>query len=442
MKQKNLILMVVAVGCGLVAAFLTSQMNAKATVETVEVVVAASDIPVGVGIGKDDLPKYLKKKTLPKDAVPADIVENPEELVDRRLIRPIRTDETISRKDLMKGGIQIPRGKHLLTLQLDTARAAAGLAQPGSRVDVLAFVSISNKLTALPILVDMLVLAINGQTTIDPNEQSKGVNTVSFAADRKQGLVLELAKGRGCQMSLLLRHPEEKNTENDKNYNIDEIITLLQDDKNPAQIANAGDGNTKRTEEPAPTPKAVEPVAPAPAPVTKAETVKVPYALVDIKGGTELTADLIGDETVFGTRDLPKDVAGDAITDLSTVTGKVLRSGLGKGQWVTPGLVGAAQPKPGPTGEFELPGKLPAAAPTPAPKVEAPAAPRRATRDVTVHTGTGSKTYRYEEWAPDRWRLIGEVRRPLDASDSPGGPAAPPTNPTPAPAPAPEQRVD
>lgn len=444
MKQKNLILLVVAVGCGLVAAFLTSQMNAKATVETVEVVVAASDIPVGVGIGKEDLPKYLKKKTLPKDAVPADIVENPEELVDRRLIRPIRTDETISRKDLMKGGIQIPRGKHLLTLQLDTARAAAGLAQPGSRVDVLAFVSISNKLTALPILVDMLVLAVNGQTTIDPNEQSKGVNTVSFAADRKQGLVLELAKGRGCQMSLLLRHPEEKNTENDRQYNIDEIITLLQDDKNPATIANAGtsssDGNGRRnTEDPAPALKEAPKVEPAPAPVTKAETVKVPYALVDIKGGTELTADLIGDETVFGTRDLPKDVAGDAITDLSTVTGKVLRSGLGKGQWVTPGLVGLATPKPGPTGEFELPGKLPGA--EPAPKAVAPAGPRRATRDVTVHTGTGSKTYRYEEWAPDRWRLVGEVRNRTDA-DSPGGPAAPQPTPTPAPAPAPEQRVD
>lgn len=443
MKQKNLILLVVAVGCGLVAAFLTSQMNAKATVETVEVVVAASDIPVGVGIGKDDLPKYLKKKTLPKDAVPADIVENPEELVDRRLIRPIRTDETISRKDLMKGGIQIPRGKHLLTLSLDTARAAAGLAQPGSRVDVLAFVSISNKLTALPILVDMLVLAVNGQTTIDPNEQSKGVSTVSFAADRKQGLVLELAKGRGCQMSLLLRHPEERDTENDKNYNIDEIITLLQDDKNPAAIANAGSsGERRNNEDPAPvtkaeTPKAEAPVAPAP--VTKAETVKVPYALVDIKGGTELTADLIGDETVFGTRDLPKDVAGDAITDLSTVTGKVLRSGLGKGQWVTPGLVGLATPKPGPTGEFELPGKLPGA--EPAPKAVAPAGPRRATRDVTVHTGTGSKTYRYEEWAPDRWRLVGEVRGRTD-ENNPMAPAAPTPTPNPLPAPAPEQRVD
>jgi Flp pilus assembly protein CpaB len=428
MKQKNLVLMVVAVGCGLVAAFLTSQMSAKPAVETVDVVVAAADIPVGVGIGKDDLPKYLKTKKLPKDVVPADIVENPEELVDKRLIRPIRADETISRKDLMKGGIQIPRGKHLLTLSLDTARAAAGLAQPGSRVDVLAFVSISNKLTAMPILVDMLVLAVNGQTTIDPNNQSQGVSTVSFAADRKQGLVLELAKGRGCQMSLLLRHPDERNTENDKNYNIDEVISLLQDDKNPAAVAGAVEGGGAKTEEVIP--KAAPPKEEVPPPAPKAETVRVPYALVDIKGGTELTADLIGDDTVFGVRELPKDVAGDAITDLTAVAGKVLRSGLGKGQWVTPGLVGDALPKPSPR-EDVIPGK---AGPTPAPAAPTPAAPARATREVTIHTGTGSKTYRYEEWAPGRWRLVGEVRGASAAAEpQEPAPTAPPARPTPAP---------
>src|SRR5215211_2866731 len=87
MKQKNLILMVVAVGCGLVAAFLTSQMNAKPQTESVDVVVAATDIPVGVGISKEDLGKYLKTKKLPKDAIPEGIVENPEELVDKRLAR-------------------------------------------------------------------------------------------------------------------------------------------------------------------------------------------------------------------------------------------------------------------------------------------------------------------------------------------------------------------
>jgi pilus assembly protein CpaB len=443
MKQKNLVLMVVAVGCGLVAAFLTSQMNAKPQSETVEVIVAATDIPVGVGIGKEDLPKYLKMKKVPKDMVPPEIIEAQEELVDKRLIRPIRAEEMISRKDLLKGGIQIPRGKHLLTLSLDTARAAAGLAQPGARVDILAFVSISNKLTAMPILVNMLVLAVNGKTTIDPNEQSQGVSTVSFAADRKQGLVLELAKGRGCQMSLLLRHPDDRNTENDRSYNIDEVITLLQDDKNPAAIANPGnDGNPPRTDpipkSETPAPAVETPVAPAPA--AKAETVRVPYALVDIKSGTELTADLIGDETVFGRRELPKDVAGDAIADLNTVTGKVLRSGLGKGQWVTPGLVGDALPKPSPR-EDVTPGKTGPVAPTPVPVAPvAPTAPALATREVTIHTGTGSKTYKYEEWAPGRWRIVGQVRSP--AGDAATEQSVPTPTPVPAPTPTPEQRVD
>lgn len=426
MKQKNLILMVVAVGCGLVAAFLTSQMSAKPQVESIDVIVAAVDIPVGVGISKEDLPKYLKTKRLPKDAVPVDIVENPEELVDKKLVRQIRPDETISRKDLFKGGIRIPTGKQLLTLSLDTARAAAGLAQQGSRVDVLAFVSLNGKLTAMPILVDMLVLAVNGQTVIDPNQQGQGVSTVSFAADRKQALVLELAKGRGCQMSLVLRNPDDRHTENDQNYNIENVITLLQDDKNPAGIAMANEGRPPAKAEEKAAPK-VE-VAPPPAP--KPETVRVPYALVDIKGGTELTADLIGDEAVFGTRELPKNVAGDALTDLNPVVGKVLRSGLGKGQWVTPGLVGDPLPKPSPR-EVDTPQKEPApAAPRPAPK---------ATRDVTVHTGTGSKTYRYEEWTPGRWRLVGEVRPTTDpAAESPAAPTAPaPTAPAPT-----EQKVD
>ena len=54
MKQKNLILMVVAVGCGLVAAFLTTQINAKPKVEKVEVLVAAKDLPVGTMFTKED----------------------------------------------------------------------------------------------------------------------------------------------------------------------------------------------------------------------------------------------------------------------------------------------------------------------------------------------------------------------------------------------------
>src|SRR6185312_5156657 len=87
MKQKNVILMVVAVGCGLVAAFLTSQMSAKGQVEQGEVVVAAKDLPVGTMITRDDLKdeKVVKIKKVPKDGLPPQVVMNKDDLIDKRL---------------------------------------------------------------------------------------------------------------------------------------------------------------------------------------------------------------------------------------------------------------------------------------------------------------------------------------------------------------------
>jgi Flp pilus assembly protein CpaB len=406
MKQKNLVLMVVAVGCGLVAAFLTSQMSARTSqVETQDVIVATKDLPVGMMITKDELPKVIKHKKVPKDGLPPGIVETEDELLDKRLSRAIRAEETINKADLTKGGfVTIPPGMHLLTLQLDVARAAAGFAGPGSHVDILASLRLDNKLTAMPILVNMLVLAVDGHTTYQKDGVFQSLSTVSFAANRKQGLVLELAKARGCQMSLLLRNPEDKLTELDQAYDIDRIIRLLSDEKNPVQVeadggdtvrakgGKKGDGDKKTTDDGS---------ADVPAPRPKQEMVKVPCAVTDIKPGTEITKDLINDPAVFGTRELPKDFAEDAVTDLTPFVGEHLKNGLGKGQWVTKGLVGGAEPKPSPRDSFN-PDKGGSAA--------KPAAPRRNYRDVTVHTTTDTKVYRYEEVEPGRWRSVGEVR--------------------------------
>jgi Flp pilus assembly protein CpaB len=113
MKQKNVILMVVAVGCGLVAAFLTSQMSAKSNVEQVEVLVAAKDLPVGTTLTREDLSndKMVKIRKMPKDGLPPAYVISREELIDKRLSRPVRAEETFNPQDLLKGGaITLPRG--------------------------------------------------------------------------------------------------------------------------------------------------------------------------------------------------------------------------------------------------------------------------------------------------------------------------------------------
>lgn len=435
MKQKNLVLMVVAVGCGLAAAFLTSRMSAKTpVVETVDLLVAAQDLPVGTVLTKDKLPKMVTKKAVSRDAVPAKAVESQDELSDKRLSRPLRAGEAFTPADLLEGAaIKIPPGKRMATLPVTAVQAAAGFVGPGSRVDVLASVKLKSQVRAFPILVDMLILAVNAEVAPSKDGAFQTVSMVSFAVDQKQALLIKLAQARSCDLSLLLRNPDDADTENDREYEIDAVIKLLQDEEKKAVLREGED----RTD---------EPPAPAPAPAPKVETVSVPVAVADIPAGTLLTADLFADPKAFGAKELPKELAADAVADFAPFLGQTFKTGLGKGQWATAGLIGPADPKPGVKDAFTPPKE---AAPKDPPPVKEPSAkppvakappppvkvgPARRTHEVAVHTASGTRVYRYEEVSPGQWRSLGEVApkaapAPADApADKPAPSDAPPAD--------------
>ncbi|MDB5307632.1 MAG: cpaB [Gemmataceae bacterium] len=427
MKQKNLVLMVVAVGCGLVAAFLTSQMSAKPQVEMTSVIVAAKDLTVGSQLTKEEMKTAVKMKQVPKDGLSPQVVLSEEELLDKRLTRTVRADETFNKADLTKNGVvSIPPGMNMVSLPIGVGSAVAGFVGPGSRVDILASFRLQSKITAMPVLVNMLVLAVDTSTAYPQNGAAfANLSMVSFAVDRKQALLIKLAQARGCDLSLLLRNPDDKVNDNDKIYDIDKVIKQLQDEKNGAKLVN---------EDPDTVPKAGSPDQPMegpgltesptrPALPGKTATVTVPYALVEIAPGTEITNDLIADKGKFGTRELPKDLAEDAATDLSPFVGKVFKNGLGKGQWVTKNLVGAAEPKAAPREELSQP--------KPEPDSGRPATTVRQTHDVAVHTTSGTKYFRYEEIKPGEWRMLGEVR-----------PGQRPPEPRPADTAGPDKKVD
>jgi Flp pilus assembly protein CpaB len=390
MKQKNIVLMVVAVGCGLVAAFLTSQMSAKpAQAEKVEVIVAARDIPIGSRLNKEDLKTALMRKTVSKDAVSPNQIETEEELLEKQFTRTVKKEDLIFKADVTKGSlISIPPGQSMVTLPINLASSVAGFVAPGSHVDVLASVRLDNSVRVLPILVNMLVLAVDASWA--PPQQGgayQNVSMVSFAVTRQQALLIKLAQARNCDLSLLLRNQEDTNTENDQKYKIEEVVKLLQgsDLRNPTGT----EGSPDKT--PEGQPMATAPVAP------KVEMVKVPAAIDDIPAGTQITKDLI--EEKFKLVELPKDLAADAVADLAPLVDdkQVLKTGLGKGQWVTKSLVGMAEPKAAPRDPDVLP----------KPGDSKPDVKK--TRDIALHTNSGTRIYRYEETEDGGWKLIGEV---------------------------------
>ena len=430
MKQKNLVLMVVAVGCGLAAAFLTSQMSAKPpAVETVELWVASEDLPIGTVLSKDKLPKLTKKRAVGRDAVPAKAIENLEELTDKRLSRTIRADEPFTPADLLKGMIQIPPGKSMVTLPVTATQAAAGFLGNGSRVDVLASVRLHNRVRAFPILVNMLVLAVNADQLPPKDGAYQSVSMVSFAVEQKQALLIKLAQARSCDLSLLLRNPEDKETDNDREYDIDAVLKLLQDDQTKAEVQ-------AEKAEPKAEPK-VDPAPVAPPPAPKPETVSVPVAVADVPAGTVLTADLFADPARFAAKELPKELAADAVADFGPYLGQTFRNGLGKGQWATAGLIAPAEPKPGAKDAFAPPKEgAPKDPPKPAEVVKPeppkpavkeapkPAAKPRNFHDMAIHTPSGTRVYRYEEVRPGEWRYVGEVAPSARSAAQDAPPAA------------------
>jgi len=443
MKQKNIILMVVAVGCGLVAAFLTSQMNAKGQVEQVDVVVAAKDLPVGTTITREDMDKLVKVKKMPKDGLPPTYIVDRELLIDKRLSRPVRAEETFNPQDLLKGGaITLPPGYNMVALPVGVGQAAAGFIGPGSRVDVLATVRLNNNLKAFPLLINMLVVAVDTKTTYDNNGVFPSMSMVSFAVKGKEALLLSLARARGCTLELMLRHPEASSTETNDNR-IDEIIKLLSSDKGKNVLKDdIGRENPdgKKDPEPEPDPKKqpenkqpevkpdpkptdLTPIAPAPT----IAVVKVPVAKHDIEPNTLVTNDLI--KEAFEWQDLPKDYAAEAVLDMSLVLGKTLKNGLAKKQWVTYSMIGVQKLKDAPQDTFTLP--KPGPGETVKPEQKAIQVAKNPTLDVAVHTTRGTTIHRYEEVRPGVWKKVAELTPEQAAKSSkdagkPGEPEAAP----------------
>ncbi len=119
---------------------------------------------------------------------------------------------------------RLPPGTSLVTLPINLSSGVAGFVVPGSKVDVLATSRGDDKILAVPILVNVLVLAVDEDLHTEKCFYHRE-GRVSFAVSRKQKLLINLAQDRKCEISLLLRSPD---IENEGSYNIDEVIKLLQ----------------------------------------------------------------------------------------------------------------------------------------------------------------------------------------------------------------------
>ncbi len=329
MKQKNMALVAVAVVCGLVAAFLTSQMGAKGRVEVdeVDVPVALKEITIGTRIPAEDVAKWVKMKKFPRDAAPQAFVPTLEEMGGKYVMnRTYRPDEPFNPLDVSSTGMMAPpEGFGMMSLPIQPDAAVSGFIRPGTHVDV--WVSVLKKKSAsnvaFPMFLNMMVLAVNQDATGGNNGQPyQAVSMVSMAVKPEHTELFQLAIARGAQMRLVMRHPEEdKVAKYEKVPSPTAIRDILTDKEENAEPV-----------------KRVEP---------KPETVTIKVAVKDLPAQTELTPELIAN--AFRDIEVAKDqVPENAIRRLSEHVGRYLQKDLAENQFVPLAYLGSKKAEPAP----------------------------------------------------------------------------------------------
>jgi Flp pilus assembly protein CpaB len=212
MKPKTLILMVVAISCGLGASYMTSRLLAdrQQEAEKVRIPVARKVLNTGETLKiPEDLfeEKEFTKGDEPKLAI-LDVVS----LKGRVLKKSLRVGDFITHDDLLdekNPGVmyELPAGHQAVGIRVNAETIAGGFASlPHSRVNIISTVRRGDdaKSYAKILLENVLVLAADGTTKISENGQAMPANVVTVALRPEDVLKLELAKTLGI-ISLSLR---------------------------------------------------------------------------------------------------------------------------------------------------------------------------------------------------------------------------------------------
>ena len=227
MRGKSLALLVLALGCGLVASIGVTQVIAKRhadapapTVDTESIFVVLEDVALGDPLTA----QVLKLEPWPKSKIPEGAFTKIEDLEGRRARTKLFAGEpVIERKLLAKGenagGISplIPKGMRVVSVKVDRVSSGGGLILPGDRVDVVVFLTQATnrgipESTTRTILQDIRVFAVNDEFDLETSDADKrsitNAQTVSLLVTPKQAQIVMLAAEMG-KIRLILRSPED-----------------------------------------------------------------------------------------------------------------------------------------------------------------------------------------------------------------------------------------
>jgi pilus assembly protein CpaB len=212
-----LLILALAILCGLAAGYAAlrylSERSAPVTLassrgETVPVVLASQDLPLGRVLEDED----LRVVEWPGGALPEGFAGSKEELVGQSLIADVRTNEAILASKLAHSGLRgiiplIQPGMRALSIRVDQVVGVAGFVTPQTRVDVILIMTPSGSEDPVSKVILQNVQALAAGEEIRETEDGRPVTVpvVTVLVTPEEAEKLALASHQG-ELRLALRN--------------------------------------------------------------------------------------------------------------------------------------------------------------------------------------------------------------------------------------------
>ena len=258
MRPKSIVLLMLALGCGLIASIGINQVLANRatqqtpTQDTTAIYVVKTQVELGIQV----TPEMVQSEPWPTNLVPEGAITSLGDIEGRvtksRIYpgEPILSNKLFSKGDSTAGPtVLIPDGHRVTPVKVDAVSGGSGLLQPGDRVDVLVYLE-KNESKDIPIsgtgtlLQDIRVFAVNAQFRRE-NEEGDGMamaKTISLLLTPQHVELITLAANMG-EIHLVLRSPEDDATVETTGLTAQDVLNMTGSGNRADEDLLDGEGN-------------------------------------------------------------------------------------------------------------------------------------------------------------------------------------------------------
>jgi pilus assembly protein CpaB len=244
MRTKSILLLVVALGCGVVASVAVSQVvldqKNRAITQTVPILVVAKEISAATKIPPDS----FRIEQWPVDRVPLGAIADPKLVENKFTKQRIYPGEPIIEAKLSLKGRDfiVPEGYRTFDIGVTDVSGGSGYIGPGDHVDVFGYFDKGPRVKAaksVKVMENLEVVMIDGVAVVDPDAtKQKKSSTIQLLVKDSQYIVLDTASNLG-KLRLALRPPTQVNSAGSETDNGEKFTEWLRGESESSKSENA-----------------------------------------------------------------------------------------------------------------------------------------------------------------------------------------------------------